>query len=135
MPRFVMMRCLSCGNNVRSDEAAKHECPVPPERRCSWCGVLESESQWGILIPVEVITNSGEEGAADVVQLLCDEHAERVHHGLTELGFRDHRHGGANFLEDEECPGYKNMDNCPTPTSYGQVIVPGPGGTWTSEEE
>ncbi len=100
----------------------------PPPPVCSKCGKPEAESQWGRLFDVRVQTTWQEEGHADVLQLLCDVCWEPVVAELHRLGFVDHRHGGINFLEDEECPGYANMDACPRPSEYGEYIVQ-PWGT------
>lgn len=95
----------------------------PEENRCSVCGIPESEAEYERLIDARVITADGEEGFADVVQLLCEDHAQAMFVGLMALGFKDHRHGGANFLEDRECPGARSMDACPTPSEYGEYVV------------
>ena len=99
--------------------------PPPPEIRCSKCECLESDADWGSLFPIEVITNAGEEGHADVIQLLCNDCFTEVVHGLIELGFKDHRHGGANFLEDIDCCE-NPYENCPTPSGYGEYYVGNP---------
>lgn len=122
-----MMRCTGCGEALVPDDAVFHCCPEREEPGCSKCGITESESAWGTLIAIRVTTHEGEEGSADVTQLLCDECVVPVLDALHELGFIDHRHGGANFLEDEECRGYKSMHNCPTPTQWGPVTVPSGG--------
>jgi hypothetical protein len=93
------------------------------EDRCSVCGMTESESGWGMFVDVRVVVAEGEEGFADITQLLCDEHLETVTKALMNLGFKDHRHGGVNYLEDSTCPGENEMDACPTPTEYGAVTI------------
>lgn len=92
----------------------------PPERRCSRCGATEDdtdEMEWPGLIDVRVVTAEGEEGYGDVTQLLCANCFPTVQGALHELGFKHHHHGGANFLEDEGCPGAGHMIGgvCPFP--------------------
>lgn len=92
-------------------------------RRCSVCGRPDEDTdelEWPGFIDVRVITADGEEGFADITQLLCAEHFTEVQAALLALGFRDHRHGSTNFLEDMDCPGW---GKCPTPTEYGEVTV------------
>jgi hypothetical protein len=88
------------------------EVPGLCEPVCSRCGKPRSEDAHGILTDVQVVTADGEEGFADVTQLLCNEDLEEVLGGLRALGFKDHRHGGINYLEDDDCPGW---GKCPTP--------------------
>ena len=94
--------------------------PDPPERVCSWCGMTEDETEWGSLFDVRVVTREGEEGFADVTQLLCDEHAIEVLEELKALGFKSHIHGGTNSLEDMNCPGSGMIVGgvCPTPVDH-----------------
>lgn len=87
----------------------------PPEPVCSRCSKPESEDVHGILTPVQVVTAEGEEGYADVTQLLCNDDLEEVLAGLMALGFKDHRHGGINYLEDDECKATYGSAGCPTP--------------------
>lgn len=89
--------------------------PDEPERVCSVCGVPESSTEFDHLTDIRVIAAAGEEGFADITQLLCDEHLTLIAYALVRLGFKDHRHGGANFLEDPDCPGASRFDDCPTP--------------------
>lgn len=91
-------------------EAAKLEPPSPPEPVCSRCGMPEFESEWGRLLDVRVVVAEGEEGFADLTQLLCDKHAGEAIDALRRLGFRDHRHGGTNLLEDRACPGAQGRE-------------------------
>lgn len=100
---------------------------VAPPRFCSICGVAEDEAVYGTLIDAQTIVADGEEGFADITLLLCDECAVPVFNGLVALGFKDHRHGGANHLEDTECPGYRGGE-CPTPSDWSNrsYVVPPP---------
>jgi hypothetical protein len=108
--------------------------PQAPERSCSVCGVSEDDTAWGSLVDVRVVIADGEEGFADITQLLCDKHLEHMQIGLSDLGFKDHRHGSINYLEDESCSGaHGRMDNCPTPTEYGRVLVQVEGPVGLSE--
>lgn len=93
-----------------------------PVRRCSRCGNSEDD-QTGSLTDVRVTIANGEEGYAEIVQLVCDECLDDVSDGLRALGFSDHRHGGINFLEDGSCPGVRDMNACPTPSEYGPQLV------------
>lgn len=85
-----------------------------PENQCSICGINESETGWSRLIDIRVSVSLGEEGAADITMLLCDEHFSTIQASLLYLGFADHRHGGINFLEATWCPG-ADGGVCPTP--------------------
>lgn len=95
-----------------------------PPPRCSRCGISQDDEPDGFLSDVRVITADGEEGHADVTQLLCGADLDAVLATLTEAGFKDHRHGGINFLEDRECPGW---GKCPTPNEDEN----GNGPPWT----
>lgn len=104
--------------------AAELAIPDEPERRCSVCGMVESATDFESLVDVRVVVANGEEGFADITQLLCDDHLPGILDGLVALGFVDHRHGGINFLEDPSCPGYRGgREACPTPSEYGEYIV------------
>lgn len=100
---------------------------VEPPHFCSLCGIFEQEALYGVLVDARVIVADGEEGFADITLLLCDDCSVGVFKGLQNLGFKDHRHGGANSLEDQNCPGADRMRACPTPTDSGiySYIVPG----------
>lgn len=91
--------------------------------RCARCGMSEDAQH---LVDVRVVTHEGEEGFADVTMLLCEDHLDGVIEVIVRLGFTDHRHGGADFLEDRHCPGYEDPPACPTPSEYGPVTVVGP---------
>jgi hypothetical protein len=106
-----------------ADELMAESVVEPLEDRCSVCDLTGSQTGWGILVSVRVVVAEGEEGFADITQLLCDDHFETVQEDLIRLGFQDHRHGGINYLEDETCPGSVHMDECSTPTEYGAVTI------------
>ena len=74
---------------------------------CTRCGQEDD-----YLTSVQVVTAQGEEGFADITHLFCQLCLVEVTTTLTELGFKDHRHGGVNFLEDMDCPGW---NGCVTP--------------------
>jgi hypothetical protein len=97
-----------------------------PERVCSRCGVRESLTEFGHLIDIRVIIADREEGFADITQLICDTDIRILQIKLMELGFKDHRHGSIDFLEDIECPGFEDMDKCKTPTAFGRVVIGNP---------
>lgn len=113
-------RIAEFAEKVRA-EAEARERALP--RRCSRCGVTENDAEWEMLFDVRVITADGEEGFADVVQLLCNDHLIEVTEALVALGFKDHRHGGANFLEDNHCPGAERMNACPTPDGTDEFPI------------
>lgn len=81
------------------------------ESCCSSCGTLQSDETFNSLTDITVTTAAGEEGYAVVRQLLCTDCLEPMVTCLKGLGFKDHRHGGINFLEDDECP-HKYGDPC-----------------------
>lgn len=115
------VKCLHCYAQFFIDKAGEHVCPPPPVRLCSICGIDEKESQWGMLVDFTVICARGEEGYADITQLLCDNCMPSTVHGLQALGFRDHRHGGINYLEDGSCCGGVNaFEKCPVSPGYVQ---------------
>lgn len=90
--------------------------PPPPPRipnKCVTCGMSEDDDY---LIAIRVLTNPGEEGHADETRYFCDEHLIAALAILAALGFKNHRHGGINFLEDQECPGRDRSADCPSPT-------------------
>lgn len=82
---------------------------------CSKCGISESDSDIGYLIPIEVIVNPGEEGHSQVRMFLCNEDAIPILDTITKLGFVMHHHGSTCLLEDEDCIGAKEYGICPTP--------------------
>lgn len=89
--------------------------PPLPENVCVSCGATESESEWGCLTDVRVIIADGEEGYADLKKYVCEECLEPMQDALCALGFKDHRHGGINYLEDAKCVGALDTGKCPTP--------------------
>lgn len=98
------------------------------QRRCRVCGSTDEyneESGYGPLVDIQVIVANGEEGFAEPIRYFCWKHAEKVLDDLITLGFAVHRHGGANFLEPHDCPGYSVMDKCPAP-----VIADEDGNRW-----
>lgn len=92
-----------------------------PTYSCANCGRSKDDVDYGLLTDVTVIIADGEEGYSNVTLLLCDDDLVRVALGLRNLGFIDHRHGSTSTLESPNCAGYDNMDDCPTPTHYGNV--------------
>lgn len=89
------------------------EPPLPiPIHSCIRC---DNNDEFERLVDITVITSVGEEGHAEVTRYVCDDHLVDILELLVDLGFSDHRHGGINFLEDSECPGYADMHKCPTP--------------------
>jgi hypothetical protein len=80
----------------------------PPDNECFRCGMTDSENEdngYGGLIDFRVITSEGEEGYANELRFVCQDHFEELSEALIDLGFGSHRHGGINFLEDDKCPG------------------------------
>jgi hypothetical protein len=91
---------------------------VPPDHECHFCGMTDTENEdngFGPLTDVRVIIANGEEGFADITRWVCNDHLISVTEDLRRSGFSEHRHGGINFLEDMDCPGSRNMDDCPSP--------------------
>lgn len=91
-----------------------------PEPVCSKCHITLIDSEDEYLCDVRVIVADGEEGHADITQWLCAPCLEQRLYSLRNLGFVDHRHGGINFLEAQDCA---MEGSCTTPTKYGRVYV------------
>lgn len=109
--------------------------PDPP-MVCSKCGTPEEDTPHGRLFDVQVITCEGEEGYGNVTMMLCDEQecGPTIIEELIKLGFVDHKHGGTDLLQDENCIGAQYNEQhylkpCPTPTDpyKGTYIV----GNWS----
>ena len=93
----------------------REELPVP---RCSYCTRTSADNRrdgFGPLVDVRVIVAESEEGFADVMRLVCNQHLIVVTSRLADAGFTSHKHGGICFLEDTKCPGYTDPILCPTP--------------------
>jgi hypothetical protein len=93
---------------------------VPPDNACHWCGKTDTENDdegYGPCVDITVRTADGEEGYAQVTRYACNDHLIEITGKLMALGFGEHRHGGINFLEPQDCPGYERMADCPTPAS------------------
>ena len=83
------------------------------ELTCSLCGLPESEDEHGFLTDLDVTIAQSEEGFSSIRMYLCstNNHLNFMTTKLMELGFKDHHHGGINYLEDEDCPdGYENCN-------------------------
>lgn len=93
----------------------------PNDPKCSRCGMAEEDTEWGKFFWVEVITEPGEEGFADIVQLLCERCWNVVIEVIKDLGFVGHHHGGIDFLEADCGPGAYHT--CPIPNEQGQYFV------------
>jgi hypothetical protein len=91
-----------------------------PILACAVCHLTQNEMD-ELLTDVTVVVADGQEGYSNVTLLLCDHDFESIADDLVKLGFIDHRHGGTSTLEDPSCPGYLDMNACPTPTRYGNV--------------
>lgn len=92
----------------------------PPPNVCHWCDKTDDDNYddgYGPLVDIRVIIADREEGNADVLRWSCQEHMEKASQALCAIGFADHRHGGINFLEPQDCPGYTNYGSCPTPAT------------------
>lgn len=62
-------------NNVAfiiSEKDFQEKFPKKLEITCDACGCTKSESQWGILLPVEIAANRGEEGQVVSNKQYCD---------------------------------------------------------------
>jgi hypothetical protein len=92
---------------------------MPDDKRsCVTCGATDLENQiagYGPLTDVHIIMAEGEEGYANERRFVCNDHLIMMSLIFNGLGFSSHRHGGINNLEDVLCPGFRNMDDCPTP--------------------
>jgi len=95
---------------------------------CDGCGKTENgdqNSRWDFHIPydwIQIRVDAGEEyeeGYQRINQIFCEDCAIAKLEALMALGFKSHRHGSTNLLEDENCPGYNDMALCPTPEEYG----------------
>lgn len=87
--------------------------PVPPNR-CMKCGAEEDPLGYSFT-DVTVTIALHEEGYAHVEKFVCDRDLAEVQEDLVEAGFVLHAHGGINYLEPPDCPGYGDMVLCPTP--------------------
>lgn len=88
------------------------------ERRCVTCGATDLENQiagYGSLTDVRIIMADGEEGYANEVRLVCNDHLIMMSLIFDGLGFSNHRHGGINHLEAVLCPGHMRADACIQP--------------------
>lgn len=106
----------TCENMIRA--LLRELLPKPAVRTCSWCDITDEQNfqdGYGNLTDVRVITAASEEGFADIERFMCNGHLITVTALLRGMGFKDHRHGGINFLEDDHCPGFDHMEACPTP--------------------
>lgn len=91
-------------------ESGEHTCSIP--------GCDKTEDDYGYpLTYVTVRTRVGEEGYAEVGQALCDEHFFSMQEALRLIGFESHRHGGINYLENQDsvCGGW---NKCPFEHHY-----------------
>jgi len=93
---------------------------IEPVLMCVMCHD-EAPDEDEFLTDATVVVADGEEGYSNVTLLLCSDHLDLVAEGLGKLGFIDHRHGATSTLEDRNCPGFSHLDQCPTPTHYGNV--------------
>lgn len=81
--------------------------------KCSKCGV---KRKWVIYEHLETIilcVNPHQEGYAQITMLLCDRCCTPLYEGLIDLGFKNHDHGSTSSFDDQDCPGYEDLDLCP----------------------
>lgn len=90
---------------------------------CSRCGISEQDEPNNYLTDCTVIIADDEEGFAYITQYFCGVCLCKLQLELTRIGFKDHRHGGINYLEDLECIGASHSEFCPMPSEYGHYIV------------
>jgi hypothetical protein len=102
-------------------EAERLRSQEDPVLACAVCHRTQDEVDFALLTDITVVVADGEEGYSNVTLLLCVDDLEPIARGLQALGFIDHRHGSTSTLEDIDCPGYQQMNDCPTPTHYGNV--------------
>lgn len=89
-------------------------------RYCSQCGISEDDDYDNYLVDFTLTVADGEEGFAQVTQFICGNCHDKMAEALIALGFKDHRHGGINFLEAKDCGGWSK---CQNPSIYGQYFV------------
>lgn len=77
---------------------------------CDSCGIDIEDEDDNYLTDFKVRCADGEEGFAEVTNFYCGHCLMEVITLMTSIGFVDHHHGGINFLEDAECPGYNNLE-------------------------
>lgn len=91
-------------------------CTIIP-LRCSVCGISEDDEPNNLLTDCTIVIADGEEGFASITQFWCGDCLELKITELTNIGFKDHRHGGINYLEDPDCV------DCLSPSEYGNYVV------------
>jgi hypothetical protein len=104
------------------------------EPRCSQCGKDEEANFFAPMIDITVVVCDHEEGYANVRQWLCAQCSIPILDMIRLVGFVNHEHGGTCLLPDPDCVGegpWHQPDGtfqnpCPTPSEYGQYVVPPP---------
>lgn len=91
------------------------------ERACSDCGILQSDTDYGVLNDIRVVVSDGEEGYSNVLRFYCEDCFVHVLEVLVFTGFKTHVHGGICHLEDFECPGRLDETLCETPEDQYDV--------------
>lgn len=71
---------------------------------CSRCKGDGEDTLSQSFVDFTVTCAAGEEGYASIRQWICDDCLPAMQDALIALGFKDHHHGGINYLEDVECP-------------------------------
>lgn len=79
---------------------------------CDSCGIDIEDEYDNYLTDFMVRCANGEERFAEVTNFYCGDCLLKIMTLMVDIGFADHHHGGINFLEDTECPGYHNLE-CP----------------------
>jgi hypothetical protein len=77
---------------------------IPDPMICSRCKSDGVNTLSQSFVDFTVTCAQGEEGYASIRQWICDDCLPAMQDALIALGFKDHHHGGINFLEDENCP-------------------------------
>lgn len=122
--------CNTCGKTFVAAEMDLHEHPVIPEQvwmaqvKCESCGISMLDEPDNYMCDIRVVIAQGEEGFADVKLNVCGACLMDYQKALLLLGFRDHRHGGINFLDDTSCPdGYENCERTVEPKNGTTIEV------------
>lgn len=114
--KLVSAQALLEAHGFKVEKAKEY---VPPRHRCVRCGKRQDSTRYPepYMTDVTVEIAGGEEGHTIITKYVCLENSclNEMTDALMALGFKDHRHGGINFLEPQDCPGANDMDACPTP--------------------
>jgi hypothetical protein len=111
---------------VRSLKSKKINAERDAARKCHWCGKSDDDNYddgYGGLVDFHLEVSVGEEGYSNIVRYACQEHLVWLADEFNKLGFYNHYHGSTTFIEALDCPGYNDMDACPTPEDPWEIKV------------